>query len=122
MNINDWYFFHGVGNVIIFHRVVGPQVMGLHPMKAAIKRRCQRHALYSPNWRGSWASSNISPATTLSLAESGRACDVVLHRDAGMGGTRRSACQSRCLAGTYGSAPSMQATTLERVSALAKGA
>jgi glutathione S-transferase len=28
MNINDWYLFHGVGNVIVFHRVVGPRVMG----------------------------------------------------------------------------------------------
>ena len=36
MNINDWYLFHGVGNVIVFHRVVGPQVMGLKPDEAAI--------------------------------------------------------------------------------------
>jgi glutathione S-transferase len=37
MNINDWYLFHGVGNVIIFHRVVGPRVMGLKPDEAAIE-------------------------------------------------------------------------------------
>lgn len=37
MNINDWYLFHGVGNVIVFHRVVGPQVMGLKPDEAAIE-------------------------------------------------------------------------------------
>jgi glutathione S-transferase len=36
MNINDWYLFHGVGNVIIFHRVVGPRLMGLAPDEAAI--------------------------------------------------------------------------------------
>lgn len=36
MNINDWYLFHGVGNVIIFHRVVGPKLMGLAPDEAAI--------------------------------------------------------------------------------------
>jgi glutathione S-transferase len=36
MNINDWYLFHGVGNVIVFHRVVGPRVMGLQPDEAAI--------------------------------------------------------------------------------------
>src|SRR3984893_12328766 len=36
MNINDWYLFHGVGNVIIFHRVVGPRVMGLASDEAAI--------------------------------------------------------------------------------------
>jgi glutathione S-transferase len=36
MNINDWYLFPGVGNVIVFHRVVGPRVMGLTPNEAAI--------------------------------------------------------------------------------------
>ncbi|WP_024507166.1 glutathione S-transferase family protein [Bradyrhizobium sp. ARR65] len=37
MNINDWYLFQGVGNVIIFHRVVGPRVMGTTPDEEAIK-------------------------------------------------------------------------------------
>jgi len=36
MNINDWYLFHGVANVIVFHRVIGPQVLGLAPDEAAI--------------------------------------------------------------------------------------
>jgi len=36
MNINDWYLFHGVGNVIVFHRVVGPRLMGLASDEAAI--------------------------------------------------------------------------------------
>ena len=36
MNINDWYLFQGVGNVIIFHRVIGPRLMGLNPDEAAI--------------------------------------------------------------------------------------
>jgi glutathione S-transferase len=36
MNVNDWYLFQGVGNVIGFHRVVGPLVMGLTPDEAAI--------------------------------------------------------------------------------------
>jgi glutathione S-transferase len=37
MNVNDWYLFQGVGNVIVFHRVVGPRVMGLAPDEAAIE-------------------------------------------------------------------------------------
>jgi glutathione S-transferase len=37
MNVNDWYLFQGVGNVIIFHRVVGPRLMGLQPNEEAIK-------------------------------------------------------------------------------------
>jgi glutathione S-transferase len=36
MNICDWYIFQGVGNVIAFHRIVGPRLMGLQPDEAAI--------------------------------------------------------------------------------------
>jgi len=36
MNVNDWYLFQGVGNVIAFHRIVGPRLMGLTPDEAAI--------------------------------------------------------------------------------------
>jgi glutathione S-transferase len=36
MNANDWYVFHGVGNVIGFQRIVAPRVMGAKPDEAAI--------------------------------------------------------------------------------------
>jgi glutathione S-transferase len=36
MNISDWYLFQGVGNVIAFQRVIGPKIMGLTPDEAAI--------------------------------------------------------------------------------------
>jgi glutathione S-transferase len=36
MNICDWYLFHGVVNVIAFHRIVGPRVLGLTPDEAVI--------------------------------------------------------------------------------------
>lgn len=36
MNINDWYLVQGVANVIVFHRVVGPRVLGLAPDEGAI--------------------------------------------------------------------------------------
>jgi glutathione S-transferase len=36
MNVNDWYLFQGVGDVIGFHRVVGPRLMGLKPDETAI--------------------------------------------------------------------------------------
>lgn len=36
MNVNDWYVFHGVGNVIGFQRIVAPRVMGAKPDEAAI--------------------------------------------------------------------------------------
>jgi glutathione S-transferase len=37
MNVNDWYLFQGVANVITFHRVVGPRLMGLAPDETAIE-------------------------------------------------------------------------------------
>jgi glutathione S-transferase len=36
MNVNDWYLFQGVSNVIGFHRVVGPRLLGLAPNEQAI--------------------------------------------------------------------------------------
>lgn len=36
MNVNDWYLFQGVNNVIGFHRVVRPRVLGLAPDEQAI--------------------------------------------------------------------------------------
>lgn len=36
MNINDCYLFPGVANVIVFNRVIGPMLMGIAPDEAAI--------------------------------------------------------------------------------------
>lgn len=36
MNINDWYLFQGVANVIVFQRVIGPRLMGLTADEVAI--------------------------------------------------------------------------------------
>jgi glutathione S-transferase len=36
MNVNDWYLFQGVGNVIAFQRIVGPRFMGTTPDEVAI--------------------------------------------------------------------------------------
>jgi glutathione S-transferase len=47
MNINDWYLFQGVGNVIIFHRIIGPRVMGTTPDEDAIKAAMPKaHAVF----------------------------------------------------------------------------
>src|SRR6202171_957764 len=48
MNVNDWYLFQGVANVIIFHRVVGPRLMGLKPDEAAIEAAMPKaHAVFT---------------------------------------------------------------------------
>jgi glutathione S-transferase len=36
MNVSDWYLFQGVNNVIGFHRIVAPRLMGLAPDEEAI--------------------------------------------------------------------------------------
>lgn len=36
MNVNDWYLFQGVGNVIGFQRVIAPKFLGIAPDEAAI--------------------------------------------------------------------------------------
>ena len=42
MNVNDWYLFQGAGNVIGFHRVVGPRILGLSPDEQAIRAAMPR--------------------------------------------------------------------------------
>ncbi len=37
MGISDWYLFQGVNDVIGFHRLVGPKLLGLKPDEAAIR-------------------------------------------------------------------------------------
>src|SRR5712664_2485677 len=48
MNVNDWYLFQGVANVIGFQRVVGPRLMGLKPDEAAIDAAMpQAHTVFT---------------------------------------------------------------------------
>jgi glutathione S-transferase len=48
MNINDWYLFQGVCNVIGFQRVVGPKLMGLVSDEAVIEAAMPKaHAVYN---------------------------------------------------------------------------
>jgi glutathione S-transferase len=47
MNVNDWYLFQGVGNVIGFQRVVGPRLLGLTPDEPAIAAAMPKaHAVF----------------------------------------------------------------------------
>jgi glutathione S-transferase len=48
MNINDWYLFQGVCNVIGFQRVVGPKLLGLVADEAVIEAAMPKaHAAYN---------------------------------------------------------------------------
>jgi glutathione S-transferase len=47
MNVNDWYLFQGVANVIAFQRIVGPRLMGLTPDEGAIAAAMPKaHAVF----------------------------------------------------------------------------
>ena len=63
MNINDWYLFHGVSNVISFQRIVGPRLMGLAPDEDAIAAAMPQAHTCSMSWRGSSAASRSSSVT-----------------------------------------------------------
>jgi glutathione S-transferase len=48
MNINDWYLFQGVGNTIIFQRVIAPRLLGKAPDEDVIKAAMPRaHTVFN---------------------------------------------------------------------------
>jgi glutathione S-transferase len=48
MNICDWYLMQGVNNVIGFHRIIGPRLLGLAPDEAAIAAAMPRgHTVFN---------------------------------------------------------------------------
>jgi glutathione S-transferase len=123
MNINDWYLFHGVGNVIIFHRVIGPQVMGLKPDEAAIEAAMPRartvfmelarllgEQSYFAGDRVSLADLLVAPAIAFFTLTPEWAVLGVPHANLVAWLARMDA------------RPSMQATTWERVSEMTKAA
>ena len=123
MNINDWYLFHGVGNVIIFHRVIAPRLMGLAPDEEAIKAAMPKaHAVFNelarllgeqPYFAGdtlSLADLLVAPAVEFFTATPEWSVLGAPHANLVAWMKRM---QER---------PSMKATTWERVSELAKAA
>jgi glutathione S-transferase len=69
MNINDWYLFQGVGNVIVFHRVVGPRLMGLTPDEAAIAAAMPKAHLVFGELARLLGDQNYFAGDTISLAD-----------------------------------------------------
>jgi len=86
MNINDWYLFHGVGNVIVFHRVIAPQLMGL-------KTRRGRHRCRDAQGAHGVCRAGAAPGRAgilrrrlrLAGGPDGGAGRILLHGNAGMG-------------------------------------
>lgn len=122
MNINDWYFFHGVGNVIIFHRVVGPQVMGLAPDEAAIEAAMPKARTVFTELARLLGEQPFFAGDNLSLADilvaPGMSFFTATPEWAELGAPHANLV---AWLARMESRPSMKATTWERVSALAKG-
>ena len=83
MNVNDWYLFQGVGNVIGFHRVVGPRLMGLTPDEAAIEAAMPKaHAVFAELARLLGEQPYLRRRYALPRRPPGRAAGRLLQRDA----------------------------------------
>jgi glutathione S-transferase len=123
MNVNDWYLFPGVANIICFHRVVGPRLMGLTPDEAAIEAAMPKaRAVFAELARLLGAQQNFA-GETVSLADLLLAPHLDFFSDtpewAALGAPHANlvAWLARMQA-----RPSMQATTWERVDGMAKAA
>ena len=123
MNVNDWYLFHGVGDVIIFHRVIGPRLMGLKPDEAAIEAAMPKARTVFAELARLLGEQSFFAGETLSLADLHLAPAVAFFTatpewsELGAPHQNLVAWLARMEA-----RPSMKATTWERVSELAKAA
>jgi glutathione S-transferase len=123
MNVNDWYLFQGVANVIAFQRVVGPRLLGLVPDEAAIGAAMPKaHAVFA-ELAGLLGAQPYFAGEALSLA------DVLLAPQLDF---LQQTPEWQALAGPHASLrqwlarmqarPSLTATTWERVAAMAAAA
>jgi glutathione S-transferase len=123
MNINDWYLFHGVGNVIVFHRVIAPQLMGLKPDEAAIEAAMPKARTVFGELARLLGEQAFFAGDALSLADLMVAPAVAFFTatpewaELGLPHANLVAWLNRMEA-----RPSLQATTWERVSEMAKAA
>jgi glutathione S-transferase len=123
MNINDWYLFQGVGNVIIFHRVIGPQLMGLKPDEAAIEAAMPKARTVFAELARLLGEQSFFTGAAISLADLLVAPAVAFFTgtpewtELGAPHANLAEWLARMEA-----RPSMQATTWERVSEMAKAA
>jgi glutathione S-transferase len=123
MNINDWYLFLGAGAVIGFQRVVGPKMLGLATDEAAIAAALPKAQLAFDEIARLLANNTYLVGDTLSLADLLIApqVDFLSFTPEWATLSARHANLVRWLA-RMNTRASMQATTWERVVAMAQGA
>jgi len=123
MNVNDWYLFQGVANVIAFQRIVGPRLLGLTADEAAISAALPRAQRVIDELAGLLGEQRyfVGAAPTLADLLLAPQLDFLAQTPEWQGLTARHANLLRWL-GRMCARPSVQATTWERVAALAAAA
>ena len=122
MNINDWYLFQGVANVIAFQRIVGPRLFGLTSDEAAIAAAMPKGEAVFEELSRELGGRTYFVGDSISLADLLLAPQLDFMRvtpewtQLVAGKENLSAWLERMNA-----RPSMQATTWERVAAMAQG-
>jgi glutathione S-transferase len=123
LNINDWYLFQGVGNVIIFHRVIGPRLMGLKPDEAAIEAAMPKARQVFAELARLLGEQGFFAGETLSLADLQVAPALAFFTETpewqGLGAPHQNLVEWLM---RMEARPSMKATTWERVSQMATAA
>ena len=123
MNINDWYLFQGVANVIVFQRIIRPRLLGQPTDEAAISEAMPRARLVFDELARQLNEQPFFAGAALSLA------DVVLAPQLDF---FRTLPEWTVLTAKHGNLcawlermvarPSLVATTWERVAAMAQAA
>lgn len=123
MNVNDWYLFQGAANVIGFHRVVGPRILGLTPDEQAILAAMPRaHAAVAELGRSLGDRPYFAgDAFTLADALIAPQLDFLVETPE-WGDLRAQAPNLEAWLERVMARPSFRATTWERVAAMAKAA
>ena len=123
MNVNDWYLFQGVASVIAFQRIVGPRLRGLTPDESAIAAALPKaHAVFE-ELAGTLGDRPYFGGDALSLADALLApqLDFLSATPEWQPLTARHESLRRWLERINARA-SLQATTWERIAAMAEGA
>jgi glutathione S-transferase len=123
MNVNDWYLFHGVANVIAFQRIVGPRLMGLTPDESAIAAALPKARTVFDELAGQLGSQPYFTGDTLTLADLLLApqLDFLQQTPEWQALTASHPNLGRWLA-RMNARPSFAATTWEKVAAMAQAA
>jgi glutathione S-transferase len=123
MNVNDWYLFQGVSNVIAFHRIIRPRLMGLNPDEDAIAAAMPKaHVVFNEL-------SRLLGDSAYFVGESITLADVILAPQLDFFAATpewepltANSPNIRQWLDRMNTRPSMRATTWERVAAMAKAA